>query len=38
MKIRAFSDMKFSLSHRYYSERNFVKEDRTDHTDIKLVI
>lgn len=38
MKTKAFSDMGFSLSHRHGSERNFVKEDRTGHTDNKLVI
>lgn len=31
MKTKAFSDMRFTLGHRDYSERNTEKEDITDH-------
>lgn len=37
MKIKAYSDMRFSLCYRHYSEKIFKKEDNNDHKN-KLII
>lgn len=37
MKTKAYSDMRFSLHYRHYSEKIFKKEDNNDHKN-KLII
>lgn len=37
MKTKAFSDMRFTLGHRDYSERNTEKEDITDHINKPVI-
>lgn len=38
MKTKAFSDTRFPLGHRDYSERNTQKEDITDHTNKPVIL
>lgn len=37
MKIKAYSDRRFSLCYRHYSEKIFKKEDNNDHKN-KFII